>query len=431
MGSGASTEQKDALKDALRAASVDDMCKFLKDLPPELRDKHARALKATMSSPSPNTLKAAGGNYYLVFEYVYNRQLPLESLAAAGREVLQKFPNLQPKPEEGGSVPEVFSVIDSVDVLGAPREVDPAKPFWVSLVKGEEKSRIIVTLSHAEADAFSLGKFVQAWSSQYAKKEWPEPSFDYESVETLLDVSALAEIPENAGFMCAADLKPAGPPVLGVGLCFDLGRATLEPLRQALTAGAEAKDSFSLNTLRMAIVWKAFVAARKLEQDETTSLCWAVNVRGRVPTSDGYFDTAAITSSRVQLLAEKVSTMSTQELAALLQKAVKESATRESILSLLSNMKASIAAKGPVIPSQRRSLFGSKQSMLLYSDWSGFDLNPAFDGGKADAVHGMFSEGKACPIGICSNQPEGVYIGVKAEEVDDFKVAAGKLLAAS
>jgi len=50
---------------------------------------------------------------------------------------------------------------------------------------------------------------------------------------------------------------------------------------------------------------------------------------------------------------------------------------------------------------------------------------------KADAVHSMFSEGTPCPIGICANNPEGLYIGVKAEEVADFKLVCGKLIAVS
>eukprot|EP00931_Biecheleriopsis_adriatica_P032246 TRINITY_DN18833_c0_g1_i2.p1 TRINITY_DN18833_c0_g1~~TRINITY_DN18833_c0_g1_i2.p1 ORF type:complete len:393 (-),score=80.78 TRINITY_DN18833_c0_g1_i2:77-1255(-) len=378
-----------------------------------------------------NTLREAGGNLYISFQYVYKRQLPLESIIAAGREVLQKFRNLQPQPSESGEVPDAFSVKDAASIDGVPRVVDPARPFWAVLMKGEETSTIIVTVSHQEADACSLGMFVQAWASQYAKKEWPEPVYDYSPVETLLDANASSEIPEHAGFMSAADLKPDGPPTLGVGVLVDLGRDRLEPLRKALSAKADDTEVFSLNTLRMAIVWKAFVEARKLEKDETTSLCWAVNVRGRVPVPNEYFGNAAITSSRVPLRAEDVAGMRLGELAGLLHKAVRESVTSESILSVLSNIKASIAVNGPVVPSQRRSFWGPKQSILLYSDWSSFDLNPAFDGGKADEVYSMFSEGKPCPIGICANNPEGVYIGMKADEVDDFKLVASKLLTVS
>merc|ERR1711920_513011 len=94
----------------------------------------------------------------------------------------------------------------------------------------------------------------------------------------------------------------------------------------------------------------------------------------------------------------------------------------ESIVFTLSKIKAHLASIGPIIPRQRLALIDPKQQCsILYSDWSGFDMNPAFEGAKADKVSHMFQEGKPCPIGIAANNPEGVYIGLKAEEIEGFK----------
>merc|ERR1711972_814278 len=100
------------------------------------------------------------------------------------------------------------------------------------------------------------------------------------------------------------------------------------------------------------------------------------------------------------------------ELAQVLHKAVYASVTRESIILTVSKIKAHLAAVGPVIPRQRLSMINPKQCSMLYSDWSGFDLNPAFEGAKADRVVHMFGEGKPCPSGIAANNPDGLYIGL-------------------
>merc|ERR1712194_50754 len=155
--------------------------------------------------------RECGGNLYLVFRYMNSKTLPLEAIAAAGREVLKTFTNLQPT----GSDEDVFSVRNSAgDTPDGPRVVDPAKPFWAVLSPGPEEGTSVITviISHQEADAFSLGAFVQAWANQYAGKPFPTPTYDFHRLEALLDNNVSADIPENAGFMSAADFKLDGPP---------------------------------------------------------------------------------------------------------------------------------------------------------------------------------------------------------------------------
>lgn len=432
MGSGA--QSKEVLTE-LEKASPEYVTEFAKHLTPENRKKLLGAISATsVPSSSPemtsNTLRECGGNLYLTYKYTYNKKLPLESIAAAGREVLKKFSNLQPTSSE-----DVFSVSEApVEASGVPRTADPAKPFWAVLAPGKEEgtSIITVTISHQEADAFSVGCFVQAWASQYAGEAFPEPVYDFQAVETLLDASVSPEIPENSGYMSAADFKPSGPPNLGVGFCYDLGRHKIDPARKKLIAeaGADTKADFSLNTFRMALLWKAFVAARKPGKDETTFICWAINVRKRVPLSGEYIGNGAMNSPIVRMTVEELTKMPLLELAHLVHKAVHESVTEESIVFSLSKIKAHLAAIGPLIPRQRGALINPKQCSILYSDWSGFDMNPAFDGAKADKVSHMFEEGKPCPAGIAANNPEGVYIGLQPEEIEEFKSTMDNMLEA-
>eukprot|EP00930_Biecheleria_cincta_P084139 TRINITY_DN73631_c0_g1_i1.p1 TRINITY_DN73631_c0_g1~~TRINITY_DN73631_c0_g1_i1.p1 ORF type:complete len:449 (-),score=92.68 TRINITY_DN73631_c0_g1_i1:258-1406(-) len=377
---------------------------------------------------SGNTLRECGGNLYLTYQYTYNKQLPLESIAAAGREVLKKFTNLQPASSE-----DVFSVSESpVEASGVPRSADPAKPFWAVLAPGKEEGTSVITIniSHQEADAFSVGSFVQAWANQHAGQAFPEPVYEFQEVEQLLDTSMSPELPETSGYMSAADFKLSGPPNLGVGFRYDLGRDKIDPARKKLIAEAseDTKAEFSLNTFRMALVWKAFVAARKPEKDEKTFISWAMNVRKRVPLSGEYIGNGAINSPIVPMTVEELTQIPLLELANTLHNAVHEGVSKESIVFTLSKVKAHLAAIGPLIPRQRGALINPKQCSILYSDWSGFDMNPAFGGAKADKVAHMFEEGKPCPVGIAANNPEGVYIGLKPEEIEEFKSSMDSML---
>lgn len=250
-------------------------------------------------------------------------------------------------------------------------------------------------------------------------------------VEDLLDTTISPEIPKDAGFISAADFKLTGPPILGVGARVDLARDRLDPVRKRMIAevGTNSAGDFSLNTFRMALVWKAFVTARKADKDQTTWLCWALNVRKRVPVSGQYIGNGAINSPIVPMRVEDLINLPLVQLAQVLHKAVNASVTSESIIFTMSKIKAHLAAVGPVIPRQRLGMINPKQCSILYSDWSGFDLNPAFDGSKADRVVHMFGEGKPCPTGIAANNLDGLYIGLMPEEVEDFKSAVNNILA--